>query len=180
MHGAVNQAVEDLIISKFDERTWLKVKKDSGFTEEMFLSNEPYPDQLTFDLVASTNKVTGMAVDDILRALGEHWVLETGVKKYGDLLKSGGDGFEQFLMYLPKFHGRVMLLYPNIIPPEFEVKKIEEGKILLQYHSKREGLTMFVYGLMEGIGKMFDHPVLVEIVNEKLKGGSNDSFLLSY
>ncbi len=180
MHGAVNQAVEDLIIANFDERTWLKIKKESGFTDEMFLSNEPYPDQLTFDLVVATHNVTGMAVDDILKALGEHWVLETGVNKYGDLLKSGGDGFEQFISYLPKFHGRVMLLYPNIVPPEFEIEKIKEGKILLQYHSKRDGLTMFVYGLMTGIGKLFDHSVEVEIVNEKLKGSPNDSFLLTF
>jgi hypothetical protein len=180
MHGAVNQAVEDLIVSKFDENTWLKIKKESGFTEEMFLSNEPYPDQLTFDLVVATHNVTGMEVEDVLKALGEYWVLETGVKKYGALLKSGGDGFEEFVMYLPKFHGRVMLLYPNIIPPEFEVEKTMEGEMILQYHSQRDGLTMFVYGLMIGIGKMFDHPIEVEVINEKLKGSNNDTFLLKY
>lgn len=180
MHGAVNQAVEDLIVSTYDERTWLKIKKASGFTEEMFLSNEPYPDQLTFDLVVATNQVTGLGVEDILLALGEHWVLETGVNKYGALLKSGGNGFEEFIMYLPKFHGRVMMLYPNIIPPEFEVEKLGEGKIMLQYFSQRDGLTMFVFGLLVGIGKMFDHPITIEIVNEKLKGSPNDSFLLNY
>jgi hypothetical protein len=180
MHGAVNQAVEDLIVSTYDERTWLKIKKASGFTEEMFLSNEPYPDQLTFDLVVATNQVTGLGVEDILLALGEHWVLETGVNKYGALLKSGGNGFEEFIMYLPKFHGRVMMLYPNIIPPEFEVEKLGKGKIMLQYHSKRDGLTMFVFGLLVGIGKMFDHPITIEIVNKKLKGSPNDSFLLNY
>jgi hypothetical protein len=180
MHGAVNQAVEDLIISKYDEATWLKIKKKSGFTEEMFLSNEPYPDQLTFDLVIATNAITKLPVDQILIALGEHWVLETGMKKYGALLRSGGQGFEEFVKYLPKFHGRVMMVYPNIIPPEFDITVVSANELILHYHSKRDGLTKFVYGLIQGISKMFDHPVEIEIRDEKLKGKNHDTFYIKY
>lgn len=180
MHGAVNQAVEDLVVAHFGNETWLKIKAKSGFTEEMFLSNEPYPDQLTYDLVVATNEVTGMAPDDILKALGEHWVLETGMKKYGALLRSGGQGFEEFINYLPNFHSRVMLLYPNIIPPEFEVETISKNELILHYHSKRDGLTSFVFGLINGIAKMFNHPVEIKVRDEKLKGKSHDTFYVKY
>ena len=180
MHGAVNQAVEDLVTAKFGLDTWLKIKAKSGFTEEMFLSNEPYPDQLTYDLVVATHEVTGLSPDVILIALGEHWVLETGMKKYGALLKSGGKGFEEFINYLPNFHSRVMLLYPNIIPPEFEVETISKNELILHYHSKRNGLTSFVYGLILGIGKLFDHSVEIEVRDEKLKGKNHDTFYIKY
>lgn len=180
MYGAVNQAVEDLTRAKFGEATWLKIKKQSGFTEEMFLSNEPYPDQLTYDLVVATNAVTKMEVPDILMALGEHWILETGQKKYGALLQSGGKGFEEFINYLPKFHGSVMMLFPNIIPPEFEITTVSENELILHYHSFRDGLTHFVYGLISGIAKMFDHQVTIEIRDEKAKGKPHDTFYVKY
>jgi len=180
MHGAVNQAIEDLVKTKFGEATWKDIKRQSGFTEEMFLSNEPYPDKLTYDLVLATNEVTKVPVEDILVAFGEHWVLETGTKKYGALLKSGGKGFVEFINYLPKFHGRVMLLYPNIIPPEFEIEKLSKNELILHYHSKRDGLTSFVYGLISGIGKMFDHAITIEVRDEKLKGKPHDTFYVKY
>ena len=88
MHGAVNQAVEDLVKIHFGDGIWNKIKAKSGFTEEMFLSNEPYPDQLTYDLVVATHEVTGMAPADILRALGEHWILDTGLTLFRLNLKS--------------------------------------------------------------------------------------------
>ena len=180
MHGAVNQAVEDLVKIHFGDGIWNKIKAKSGFTEEMFLSNEPYPDQLTYDLVVATHEVTGMAPADILRALGEHWILDTGLKKYGALLRSGGSNFKEFVSYLPNFHSRVMLLYPNIIPPEFEVETISENELLLHYRSQRDGLTTFVEGLIQGIAKMFDHHVEVIIKAEKAQGAKNDVFYIKY
>ena len=36
MHGAVNQAIEDLIIKEFGEKSWRKIKSKAGFKEDMF------------------------------------------------------------------------------------------------------------------------------------------------
>lgn len=175
MHGAVNQAIEDLVIKEFGQEAWLNIKSKAGFTEEMFLSNQPYPDELTFKLVVAAHEETNISVNDLLFAFGEHWILETGQKKYGAVLKAGGSEYYDFMIRLPEFHGIVMMLYPNIIPPEFHVVD-DNGVLKVDYHSKREGLTTFVEGLLSGIAKMFGQEVEIKTVAHKSEGASNDKF----
>jgi hypothetical protein len=93
---------------------------------------------------------------------GEWWILHTGKNHYGYLLESGGNNFKSFLLNLPSFHNRIMMMYPKITPPEFKVSNVEEKSLHLHYFSKRKGLTAFVYGLMVGLGKFFDTDVATE------------------
>lgn len=180
MHGAVNEAIQDLVVSQYGIKAWKRIAEKCNFPDEYFLSNRSYDDDLTFDIVNATHEETGMSADEILIAFGEFWVLQTGMKKYGALLKAGGSQFEEFILYLPHFHSRIMLLYPKIIPPEFEVVKRENGEIVLNYHSKRNGLTMFVFGLIQGIAKMFKHKVSIQVIAWKEKGAPCDQFLINY
>jgi len=175
MHGAVNQAIEDLVIKEFGIAAWKQVKEKSGFKDEIFLSNQPYPDDLTFKLVVAAHEVSGLPVDTLLFAFGEHWILETGLKKYGAVLQAGGSDYMDFMIKLPEFHGRVMMLYPNIIPPEFEVIE-KNGKLIVDYHSIRDGLNSFVQGLLSGIAKMFKQDIEIKVLAHKSEGAANDQF----
>lgn len=179
MHGAVNQAIEDLIIKEFGETTWIKTKNKAGFKEDMFLSNKSYPDEMTFKLVIAAHEITGLSVDDLLLAFGEHWILETGLKKYGAVLQAGGRSYEEFMKNLPEFHGRVMILYPNIVPPEFGVKS-KSKEFIIDYQSSRSGLTTFVKGLLFGIAKMFNQKIEIQILKRKDEGADTDRFKISY
>lgn len=179
MHGAVNQAIEDLVVKNFGENTWKTIKSKAGFKDDIFISNKSYPDETTFKLVGAAHETTGLSVNDLLFAFGEHWILETGMKKYGAVLQSGGRTYEEFMRNLPEFHGRVMILYPNIIPPEFGVET-KSKELLVDYQSVRSGLTPFVKGLLSGIAKMFNQEIEIEVLERKDEGAENDRFRITY
>lgn len=156
MYGIVNKAIKGLIVSEFGIEKWAQVQELSGVHVDIFLSNEPYDDEVTFKLAQGAADVLGITLTDVLIAFGEYWILHTGKKEYGSLMEAGGDNLREFLINLPNFHSRIMLMFPKLIPPEFRISDIKENSLYVHYYSDREGLLGFVIGLLQGLGKMFD------------------------
>ena len=165
MYGLVNNAVEGMVCSRYGEETWARIKDLAGVDEVAFVSNESYPDSLTYDLVAASCDVLDASSRDILIAFGEYWVLETARKNYGDLMTAGGSSLAEFLQKLPNFHARVSLMFPKLKPPSFRVSDVTDSSLRLHYSSHREGLEDFVVGLVQGLGKMFNTPATCELVD---------------
>lgn len=180
MYGMVNKAVEDLVISKFGADKWQEIKAKAGVEEDVFLSSESYPDKMTYDLVGAASEVLGLPARDILIAFGEHWVLNTARQGYGAMLEASGKTLAEFLMNLPSFHTRVAMIFPNLQPPRFNCTEVTENSLLLHYHSHRPGLTDFVVGLLQGLGKMFGTPAEIEITERKSEGADHDVFLVRW
>lgn len=170
MYGIINQAVQGLVTEKFGEDIWLKVKEKSNIKVDSFLSNESYSDSITYELAQAAADVLNISLSEVLMTFGEYWVLGTGQRNYGPLLKTGGGTLKDFLVNLPNFHSRVMLMYPKITPPEFKISHIEERSVNLHYYSQREGLADFVVGIMHGLGKLFDTMVTVELIQSRSEG----------
>jgi len=180
MYGIVNKAIEDLVIENFGSETWDTVKKRSGVDVDFFLSSESYDDSITYKLAQAISDEKNMTLRDVLIAFGEWWVLRTGKEKYGRLMESGGASLREFLVNLPVFHNRIMLMYPNLTPPEFKVSNIETSSLHVHYFSKREGLQDFVYGLLLGLGKMYHVPVQIDLLNSRSEGSSHETFKVSW
>lgn len=162
MYGIVNKSIEELVVANYGIEKWDEIKAKSNIDIEYFISSESYDDDVTFALAHTIANELGVTVDDVLRLFGEWWILHTGKNHYGYLLESGGDNFKTFILNLPAFHNRVMMMYPKLTPPEFKVSCVEENSLHLHYFSKRKGLTAFVYGLMSGLGKFFNTDVTTE------------------
>ncbi len=180
MYGLVNKAIEQLICKDFGEEKWEEVLLDSGLDLDGFVSNQGYPDEVTYRLVGAASKVLKLEPRAILEAFGEHWVLETAKKGYGAMLDAAGDNFLEFIKNLPNFHNRVALLYPDLKPPHFEVEEEAAGVIRLHYFSERPGLDPMVTGLMQGLGKHFEQEVHVEQVQTKGDDADHSEFLVHY
>jgi hypothetical protein len=180
MYGIVNKAIEDLVISNFGEEKWEAVKTRSGVDIDFFISNEPYDDDITYKLAGAVSEEMNIPVSAVLQTFGEWWILKTGKEKYGGLMDAGGNSLREFLINLPAFHYRVMLIYPKLTPPEFKVSNIEEQSIYVHYFSKREGLEEFVRGLLTGLGKMYNTPMEVEIIQSRNKGSDHEVFKVSW
>ncbi len=178
MYGIVNQAIQDLVIEKYGQYNWNQILKRSGVRETRFMSNESYEDGITFDLVAATSEILSISQDEVLEAFGKFWILNTGQKRYGDLMKAGGKDFIDFIMNLPNFHSRIMLIYPNLCPPEFIIEKESEKKIILHYYSARDGLTYFMFGLIKGIAEMFQQNINVVLIASEKTTVWHDTFLI--
>ena len=107
MYGIVNKAVMEFVCLHHGEAVWERIRTHAGVEEEVFLSNEGYPDDMTYGLVASAAELLDAPADVILHAFGEHWMRKTAVDNYGQMLDAGGSTFPGFLSNLSNFHTRV-------------------------------------------------------------------------
>jgi len=181
MYGMVNKAVEDMVCTMHSEATWEQVKERAGVDVDVFISNEGYPDEITYKLVGAASEMTGTPPQEILEAFGEHWILKTAKEGYGELMDAGGKRLAEFLTNLPDFHARVSMIFPKLQPPRFKVSDVTEQSLQLHYFTHRAGLTPFVVGLLKGLGKMFNTPVKkVTLVNSRDQGSDHDTFLVEW
>ncbi|MDX2188859.1 MAG: heme NO-binding domain-containing protein [Bacteroidota bacterium] len=176
MYGIVNKAIQGLVIEKFGEEAWENIKIKSGINISTFISNDPYDDSVTYKLAGAAADVLQMKVEEVLFAFGEYWILKTGKEHYGSIMKAGGRNLKEFFKNLPNFHSRVMLMYPNITPPEFKIVDRMDGSIELHYYSKREGLIDFMAGLISGLGKMFEEEIEIVKLKNRSHGLDHDEF----
>ena len=81
MYGMVNSAIMDLIVATHGEETWQRVKFKAGVEEEIFISNDAYPDELTYKLVGAASEVLEQPANVILIQFGRWWVLDCKLRK---------------------------------------------------------------------------------------------------
>ena len=180
MYGIVNKAIEELVVFNFGQDKWEAIKLRSGVDVDYFISSEPYDDDLTFKLALAVSEEMNMTLSDVLIAFGEWWVVKTTKDKYGGLMEAGGDNLKEFLINLPLFHNRVMLIYPKLTPPEFKVSDVTENSIHLHYFSKREGLQEFVRGIIQGLGIMYHTPVTISLIQTRDAGSAHEIFCINW
>ena len=180
MYGLVNKSIQDLITTSFGIDKWIAIKEKSGVDIDYFISTEPYDDAITYLLAEAASEELGISVADVLFTFGEWWILKTGNEKYGGLMKAGGSNLKEFLINLPLFHDRIMLIYPNLMPPEFKVEEVQDNSLVLHYFSEREALVDFMKGLISGLGKMFNTPVEIGHINSKESGHTHEVFKVSW
>lgn len=180
MYGIVNKSIEDLVISNFGEEKWTAIHQRSGIEEDFFLSNEVYDDEVTFKLAIAVSEEMNMSLENVLVAFGEWWVVKTTKEKYPGLMESGGDNLKDFLINLPNFHSRVMLIYPKLSPPEFKVSDITNDGLHLHYFSHRQGLQEFVKGIIKGLGIIYNVPVTSELIQSRNEGNTHEIFKINW
>jgi hypothetical protein len=180
MYGIVNKAIEYLVKEQFGDDKWDLIKQRSDVDVDYFISNEPYDDEITYRLAGAVSEVMQLPLSAVLQVFGEYWVLKTGREKYGSLMEAGGSNLKEFLLNLPEFHNRIILMYPRLTPPEFRISNIEEQSVHLHYYSKRTGLKDFVQGLLQGLGKMYHTPVTIELLEVREGGADHEIFKVSW
>lgn len=180
MYGIVNKAIEELVTENFGEEVWKKVHQKSGVDVDFFLSNEPYDDSITYKLALAVAEVLEMPLESVLITFGEFWILNTSKKKYGALMETGGSNLKEFLINLPNFHNRVALIYQNLHPPEFRVSNVAQNSLELHYYSHRPGLKEFVRGLLQGLGKLYETPVTINLIASRDEGHDHEIFAISW
>ena len=180
MYGIVNKAIEELIIRDFGVEKWEIIKQKSGVDIDFFMSHESYDDDVTYQLAGAAAEELNVTIGGILISFGEFWVLNTGKEKYGALMKTGGDNLKEFLINLPLFHNRVMVIYPKLTPPEFRITNIEESSLFVHYISKRKGLQEFVRGLLQGLSKLYHVNTSIELLESRTEGKDHEIFKISW
>lgn len=180
MYGLVNQAVQGMVIAGFGEDIWERIKRDAGVDLDAFVSMESYDDSITYSLVQAGSAALDMPPEDILRAFGEYWVLVTAAEGYPELMQAAGSTLPEFLGNLDQLHTRVLMTFPELRPPSFNCKEVKPGELTVTYMSERVGLEPMVVGLLEGLGKHFNTPVDVTMIEMAEGSGSATDFRVRY
>lgn len=164
MYGMVNAALESMIVEAYGTGAWERIRRRAGVDTEVFVTNESYPDDTTYQLLNAAGEIIGKTVNELLTLFGVHWALKTADQGYGELMAASGRTFREFMLHLPSLHTRVGLIFPNLQPPEFQCTEVRDGAILLHYRSGREGLGPMVTGLILGLGERFRVQVKVTLM----------------
>lgn len=180
MYGLVNRAIEELVCHNFGEEAWEAIRATAGVDIEAFICMEPYPDEITYQLVDAASQILAIPVETILHTFGEYWTLYTAREGYGELLKVSGNTLPEFLDNLDNLHARVGLLYPELRPPSFECTHVNETGMVLHYRSERAGMAPLVVGLLRGLSKIFATELAIEHCQKRSLDGDHDIFKLIY
>lgn len=164
MYGLVNMAVRDLAEVNGGKDLWDRIRRSAGIEHETFEPMTTYPDQMTYALVGAASKELSLPPAEVLRLFGMHWVLYTAKAGYGEIMDMFGPDFRTCLTNLNHMHARMGALMPQLVPPRFDVLEDGPSKLLVTYHSKREGLAPMVQGLLEGLAKKFGEHVEIRSV----------------
>lgn len=164
MYGLVNKAAQDFIISNFDEATWAVIKEKAGVTDAAFVGMQPYPDEVTYNIVGAACEHLNLNPEAVLESFGKYWIEFTMVEGYGDLLVLAGKSFPEFLNNLDNMHAHIAQTYTELQPPSFSCVDIDEHSFHFEYHTFRPGLVTFVKGLILGLADRFGINASVEYI----------------
>lgn len=166
MYGLVNRAIEEMVLEKGGIELWQAIKEKAAVDEITFLSMQPYPDRVTYDLVSSASEILGVLPEDLLRQFGRHWIMFTAQEGYGPLLQSTGKDVREFLHNLDAMHARVAGTMTELNPPSFKCIEISNTNLHVYYGSERVGLESMVVGLLEGLGELYETSLKVTLLKD--------------
>ncbi|MFO1318425.1 MAG: heme NO-binding domain-containing protein [Burkholderiales bacterium] len=179
MYGLVNKAIEDMVTQLKGGAAWEALKRDAGVDLDTFVGMDQYDDAVTYRLVAAASRMLNLPSDEILEAFGEYWTMYTAEKGYGHLMNAAGENVFDVLDSLDDMHTRLEMLYPNMRIPHFDLTRESGTRAVLRYESERDGLAPMVVGLVKGLGKRFDTPLIVERLDRREDGAESDSFRIT-
>jgi len=180
MYGLVNKAVQGFVTSQFGAEAWEAVRRESGISEVAFVGMNPYPDEITYQLVAAGSKLLNVPAEQILEAFGRYWMVFTAQEGYGPMLAMMGDTLPTFLRNLNPMHERLRLTFPKLKPPHITVTEETADSLRLHYHSQRAGLAPFVIGLLKGLGELKKTRLTVALDRAKGPGVDHDEFIVHF
>lgn len=178
MYGLVNQAIRDMVVERFGADTWGEIRDITG-AEELFLTMEQYPDELTFNMVEAICRLLGAEANVVLQAFGEYWI-DYVAGTYRELFDISGGDFVSFVKNLNSLHTRVAQMMPELQAPGFTISDERDGAFVLHYHSRRDGLQPMINGLFYGLGKRFDTKVSITYLEGKAEGLDHDIFQVEF
>ncbi|KAK7127660.1 hypothetical protein R3I93_020290 [Phoxinus phoxinus] len=166
MYGFINTCLKSLVIERFGEETWEKLRLLAG-VQETFMTYEIYDDLITLRLVQEACKMLDVSSEVVLKLFGEYFFSFCKMSGYDTMLRTLGGNLLEFIENLDALHSYLALSYEAMNAPSFRVERMDDGRILLHYYSDRKGLYHIVPGIIEAVAKdFFDSEVTMTILNQ--------------
>ena len=99
-------------------------------------------------LVANLSQRTQIPVPALLRAYGKY-LFKSFTRIYNRFLQSPSDAFTFLGSIHDYIHVEVQKLYPDAELPHFDIERVDDNTLIMNYYSKRK-MADFAHGLIEG------------------------------
>ncbi|XP_025026128.1 guanylate cyclase soluble subunit beta-2-like [Python bivittatus] len=167
-YGFINSCLKSLLVEKFGEETWEKLKTQAG-VEDTFMTYTVYDDALTVKLVQEACKMLKVPEEAVLKLFGEYFFNFCKTSGYDKMLRTLGGNLMEFIENLDSLHSYLALSYQEMNAPSFRVER-RDGAMLLHYYSDRKGLCHIVPGIIEAVARdFFDCEVSLEILEQNVE-----------
>ncbi|XP_060545049.1 guanylate cyclase soluble subunit beta-2-like [Pantherophis guttatus] len=167
-YGFINSCLKSLLVEKFGEETWEKLKTRVG-TEDTFMTYTVYDDSLTVKLLKEACNMLKMPEEAVLKLFGQHFFNFCKASGYDKMLRTLGGNLMEFIENLDSLHSYLALSYQEMNAPSFRVER-KDGIMLLHYYSDRKGLCHIVPGIIEAVARdFFDCEVSLEILEQNIE-----------
>lgn len=177
MKGIVFTEFLDLVEQKFGLEMVDKIITQSELESQgIYTSVGTYRFSEMLSLLQNLNSNTGIAIDDLLLAYGEHFfsVIEDS---YPGLLNTYKDPIEMISSIENHIHVEVRKIYPDAELPTFFVESKTENSLVMIYTSSR-AMHHFGLGLMNKTFEHFDTKATISL--EKIKeDGTEVKFIIN-
>ena len=179
MYGFVNNAIKHYVNDNFGNQIWMEVKQQCALTSSFLDADQPYSEETIFKIAETVSKITQTPLNKVLEDIGAS-IISTLAEKYKFLMESRGENLKDYLLNLPNFHNRIMLIYPELTPPEFRISNVAHNSLHLHYNSNREGVRDFLKGYLDGLVKIFCEPAIVEPIESPAESRHQEVFKINW
>lgn len=159
MHGRIFWQLRDYSEARLGAGTWLKLLKDAGLKERVYLQ-EPYPDTEMVSLVMAACALSGKPLPMLLEDFGE-FMAPSLMSMYAHLMKREWRTLDVIEHTERIAHGAVRRDEAGAAPPFLRTKRIRPEELMLIYSSPRK-LCAVAVGVARGLGKYFHEEVAVQ------------------
>ena len=164
MYGLIHTVLREMVREHHGEKTWEAIVAEAGVPANSLLTMRSYDDETTLALIGAASSILALPLDTCLNAFGEYWISSFAAREYGILLDHTGDSPIEFLQNLDDLHDRISTSFTDFQPPSFRVEIKDATTAEVRYSSNREGLTAFVVGILQGLGKRFGTTITVKSI----------------
>ena len=168
MKGVIPSCLGHLVMNKFGKDKWEAALKLAGLEKRSpFLATEDVPDETVLKVVDSVCKVLNISLEQAADAFGEYWVCTYASDIYKSYYQRAASARE-FLLKMDEVHRITTGSIPNAQPPRFEYTWAGDKTLIMKYKSKRN-LSVFMIGLVKGVGKYYKENLQVSKQGDDVK-----------
>ena len=164
MYGIINNSFKKYVQESYGQDCWTEVLAVAGVHDDVFIELMNHNDQNTIEIVKAAVGVTGDSMDHQLSNFGRFWIRRVALKNYRGLIDSYGGNFFSLLENLNLMHKEISSSFLNYLPPSISIEHVSEFDYRVIYQSHRQGFTPFVLGILEELGDVYSHTVVINCV----------------
>ncbi len=179
MHGMINRGLQCYVRDIFGSEVWEETCSRAELPFFNFETMLHYGDDVTETVLDTLSAVLERPRDELLEDFGTYVVSEKHLHSVRNLLRFGGDTFEEFLHSLEDVHDRAKMAMPDLDVPHLRLQPLSDTRFTLHYRFAKLGYGSVFLGLLRGMADDYGALVVIDHICERKGPVDADRFEIS-